>query len=103
MSENDQPQVTELLTEKEAAGRLRIGERTLRDIRNRGEIAFVRIGMRKILYRAEDCEKYIASRLCNETPPQPTMRRTLRRRPDDIIPFSELMKAKGGKFPDYME
>jgi excisionase family DNA binding protein len=97
------PEPTELLTEAEAAARLRIGERTLRDIRNRGEIPYVRIGMRKIFYRAKDCENYIASRLQNDTPPRPTMRRTQRRRAGDIIPFSELMDAKGRKFPDYME
>jgi excisionase family DNA binding protein len=94
--------MTVLLTEKELADRLRIGERTMRGIRQRGEIAYVRIG-RKVLYRAEDCENYIASCVRNHTPPQPTMRRALRRRPGDIIPFSELMEAKGGKFPEYME
>lgn len=80
--------MTVLLTEEEAAARLRIGTRTLRGIRQRGEIAYVPIG-RKILYRAEDCERYIAWCVRNDAPPQPTMRRTLRRRSGGIIPFSE--------------
>ncbi|OWQ95123.1 helix-turn-helix transcriptional regulator [Sphingopyxis witflariensis] len=84
----------ELLTEKEAAARLRISERTLRDIRGRGEIAYVRISARKILYRLEDCDNYIASRVRQNTPLQPTERRTSRKRADGIIPFSQLMREK---------
>lgn len=80
--------MTVLLTEKELADRLRIGERTIRGIRQRGEIAYVRIG-RKILYRAEDCEAYIRSCVRSDTPARPAMHRTLRRRSGDIIPFSE--------------
>ena len=85
--------MTQLLTENEAAARLRIGERTLRGIRQRGEIRYILIGARKIFYRPEDCEEYLAARVRVEdachTEPKPKQR------------------ARGSRgnvlsFPDYM-
>ncbi len=52
--------MTALLTEAEAAERLHISARTLRDIRRQGGIHYVAISRRKILYRPEDCDEYIA-------------------------------------------
>ena len=82
--------MTQLLTEMEAATRLRIGERTLRGIRQRGEIRYILIGARKIFYRPEDCEEYLAARLRVEQP-CPTNRRTQRasRNTGNIVPFSQ--------------
>ena len=58
-SANETPlETTELLTEKEAAARLRISERTLRKIRSSGEIPFVQIGMRKIFYRKDKLPQF---------------------------------------------
>jgi hypothetical protein len=54
---------TELLTEAEAAAYLRIGARTLRELRRQRKIHYVALTERKIAYRLEDCEEYIASRL----------------------------------------
>jgi len=51
----------QLLTEAEAAQLLRIGERTLRELRKARKIRYVAITARKIAYRLEDCEEYIAS------------------------------------------
>ena len=60
--------MTALLTEQEAAARLRIGERTLRDERKRGAIRYVLLGKRKIFYRPEDCDDYVAACLKVEQP-----------------------------------
>ncbi|UKK84715.1 helix-turn-helix domain-containing protein [Sphingopyxis sp. BSN-002] len=82
--------MTQLLTEMEAATRLRIGERTLRSIRQRGEIRYVLIGARKIFYRPEDCEEYLAARLRVEQS-CPTNRKVRRGNGDigKIIPLSQ--------------
>lgn len=50
-----------LLTEAEAAEFLRIGTRTLRELRRARKIHYVALTARKIAYRLEDCEEYIAS------------------------------------------
>lgn len=55
--------MTDLLTEKEAAARLDMGERTLREIRYQGGISYCLMGKRKIRYRPQDCEDYLASRV----------------------------------------
>lgn len=54
---------TRLLTEAEAAQFLRMGTRTLRELRRQRLIRYVALTDRKIAYRLEDCEEYIASRL----------------------------------------
>ncbi len=55
--------MTQLLTEVEAAQLLRMGTRTLRELRRQRKIHYVALTARKIAYRLEDCEEYIASRL----------------------------------------
>ena len=52
-----------LLTEEEAATFLRMSPRTLRDLRRARAIRYVALSARKIAYRVEDCEEYIASRV----------------------------------------
>lgn len=83
-------EMTQLLTEMEAAMRLRIGERTLRGIRQRGEIRYILIGARKIFYRPEDCEEYLAARLRMEQPCQTSTKRRRQRNANvgNIVPFS---------------
>lgn len=58
-----------LLTPKEAAERLLISERTLRDLKRTGAISYVAIGARRIAYREEDIVKFIESRVRQESPP----------------------------------
>lgn len=102
----------ELLTEKEAAARLRISERTLRNIRGQGDIAYVRIGKRIVRYRPEDCDSFIESRVHRAKPPQPTFNNRIqvggerraggeiskalleRQRANGIVPFSQREGAK---------
>lgn len=43
----------ELLTEREAAAVLHVSARTLRDLRSRGMIRYVRPSPRKVFYRAD--------------------------------------------------
>lgn len=52
-----------LLTEEEDATFLRMGTRTLRELRRARQIRYVALSARKIAYRLEDCEEYIASRV----------------------------------------
>ena len=82
-----------LLTPEEAARALGVGERTLRDLRKRGLIRYVAVTERKIMYRPEDCEEYIQSRVRQDEPCQPPQRRhkSTRRRTGNIVPFTKLM------------
>lgn len=57
-----------LLSEDEAAARLMMSRRTLRDARKAGLIRYVQITVRKIAYRPEDCDEYISTRLRVEQP-----------------------------------
>lgn len=83
-----------LLTPDEAAGRLGIGERTLRDLRKRGLIRYVAITERKIMYRPEDCEAFIESRSRVADPAAPKKRppRSVGRRGKVIPLFSEMVR-----------
>jgi hypothetical protein len=85
---------TPILTEAEAARYLRIGERTLRDIRRRGQIRYIALTARKIAYRPEDCEEYLAARVRVEQPCD-TRQKPKRARSQagggKIIPFSKLI------------
>ena len=51
-----------LISEEEAAERLLMHPRTLRKLRQAGEIRYVALAGRKIAYRPEDCEAYVESR-----------------------------------------
>lgn len=52
-----------LLTEEEAAKQLLVHPRTLRKLRQAGEIRYVALAGRKIAYRPEDCLAYVESRV----------------------------------------
>lgn len=80
-----------LLTEREAAERLRVCTRTLRKARHSGLLHYVLIG-RSIRYTFSDLESYI-DRLRQVQPqcpsPTPTRRSTApTRRQGEIVPFS---------------
>ena len=55
--------MTTLLTHDEAAAHLRVCARTLRAIRQRGLIPYVAVTARRILYRVEDLDAYLAGRV----------------------------------------
>lgn len=80
-----------LLTEEEAAERLLMHPRTLRKLRQAGEIRYVALAGRKIAYRPEDCEAYVQSRV-RVQPPMPRSgarpRSVGNRRTGVIVPFS---------------
>lgn len=80
-----------LLTEEEAADRLLVSTRTLRKLRQEGEIRYVALAGRKIAYRPEDCRQYIESRVRVEQPAPVTrgrQRAVGNRRHGNIVPFS---------------
>lgn len=91
----------ELLTEEQAARRLGIGAKSLRKLRQQGLISYVAITTRKILYRPEDCDEYVQSRVRREKPTTPTYNVTRGRaaaRLPRVVPFSEMMRReKEGK------
>lgn len=95
-----------LLSSREAAAEIGVGERTLRDLRRRGLIAYVALTDRLIMYRPEDCADYLASRLrkdepCPETQPSPLKRprpvagRRLAQAGGTVVPFEQLAAQRG--------
>jgi hypothetical protein len=87
-----------LLTEEQAADRLLMHPRTLRKLRQSGEIRYVALAGRKIAYRPEDCEAYIQSRVRQSDPVvihRPRPRAVGNRRSGNIIPFSARQGMRG--------
>ncbi|WP_405052963.1 helix-turn-helix domain-containing protein [Sphingomonas sp. SORGH_AS_0802] len=54
--------MTDLLTPDQAAARLDVSTKTLRRLRQEGHIRYVAITDRKIRYRPDDCDEFVASR-----------------------------------------
>ena len=87
-----------LLTEEQAADRLLMNPRTLRKLRQNGEIRYVALAGRKIAYRPEDCEAYIQSRVRMADPipaPRSRPRAVGNRRSGNVIPFSARQGMRG--------
>ncbi len=87
-----------LLTEAEAADRLRLCTRTLRKERQAGRLRYVLIG-RAVRYTVEDLESYVEQlrQVQPACPPvQPTRRISVSRRPGDrvIVPFTERNRGR---------
>jgi len=61
----------ELLTAAEAAARLKMCERTLRRLRQKGAIPYYETGGRSYSYSVEDCDNYLASRRRQDEAPCP--------------------------------
>lgn len=79
-----------LLTEQEAAERLRLSSRTLRKARAMGTLPYVLIG-RSVRYTVSDLESFIETLRRQSAPcPSPTVpsRRTSARKSARIIPFT---------------
>ncbi|WP_083937517.1 helix-turn-helix domain-containing protein [Sphingomonas sp. PR090111-T3T-6A] len=68
----------ELLTPQQAAKRLHVCTKTLRQLRREGSIRYVAITDRKIRYRPEDCDEFVASR-ARKAPECPSTSRKTRR------------------------
>lgn len=83
-----------LLSPQEAAKRLMVSERTLRDLKKRGAIRYVAVTGRRILYRPEDLAEFVTARVrCDEQVEQP---KSSKRRASvsgagaaNIVPFSQ--------------
>ncbi len=58
-----------LITEAEAAALIRVSPRTLRNLRSRGMIRYIRPSPRKVFYTAEDCAEYLAKQTRQDTAP----------------------------------
>lgn len=87
-----------LLTEEEAADRLLVSTRTLRRLRQDGEIRYVALAGRRIAYRIEDCLNYIENHLRVDEPApmtRPAPKSVGKRRNGNIIPFSARQGARG--------
>jgi hypothetical protein len=91
-----------LLTHDEAAARIRVCAKTLRRIRQKGLIRYVAVTERKIFYRPEDCDAYLASCERVAVPIEPTKRRGPSRRlrnEQNVVSFTarrqERLAARG--------
>lgn len=83
----------ELWTEAEAAARLRMSERTLRELRRVGKIRYVALTTRKIFYRPEDCAEYLEACVkLNDNAPTRPMPKRQPRRAGAIVPFSQQVR-----------
>lgn len=71
--------VTDLLTHDEAAARLKVCAKTLRRLRTEGLIPYVAVTTRKIFYRSEDCDAFLASCVTVAVPSLATRRKSTRR------------------------
>ena len=61
-----------LLTEQEAAEHLHLSPRTLRDLRSKGMIRYIRQSPRKIAYTPDDIAEFIAKHRRQDEPPCPS-------------------------------
>jgi hypothetical protein len=65
--------MADLLTAEQAAARLGMCERTLRKLRQRGEIAYIALTDRKFAYTEADCEDFLSARRRKDEPcPSPS-------------------------------
>lgn len=94
--------MSDLLTHDEAAARLRVCTKTLRQLRQQGLVRYVQVSPRKIFYRPEDCDAYLES--CAQFAPAhaPSQRRGKGRRlrtEQNVVSFSarrqERLAARG--------
>lgn len=77
-----------LLTEPEAAERLKVCARTLRKARDAGRLTYVLIG-RRILYTPEDLQRFIAESTRQGNPmPKTTPTRRTATKAGTVVPFS---------------
>ncbi|WP_339345530.1 helix-turn-helix domain-containing protein [uncultured Sphingomonas sp.] len=91
--------MTVLLTPQEAAARLHLCTKTLRRLRREGHIRYVAITDRKILYRPEDCDEFVASRARKAAECPSTSRITHKAKPrasGRILSFTARRKADDG-------
>ncbi|WP_371432913.1 helix-turn-helix domain-containing protein [Novosphingobium sp.] len=61
--------IRELLTEEQAAKSLGMSARTLRGIRSKGMIRYIRPSPRKVFYAPEDLDDYLAKQTMQDQPP----------------------------------
>lgn len=80
-----------LLTPDQAAERIHVSSRTLRDLKRRGLIRYVAVTERRIAYRPEDCDEFVAARVRVNEPCETRSKpkRPTRRTTSNIIPFSQ--------------
>jgi hypothetical protein len=89
-----------LLTEAEAARRLRVCTKTLRGFRKNGLIRYVALTGRKILYRPEDCDAFVDAKSKTDDPiehPQPRPRaRPARGKAGNVVSFTAMRRERRG-------
>jgi excisionase family DNA binding protein len=90
--------VTALLTHDQAAARIGVCAKTLRQLRKKGLIRYVAVTGRLIKYRPEDIEAFIESRGRVDVPttrPRHAVRPVGIRRSGNIVPFSVRQGIRG--------
>lgn len=76
--------LSHLLTEQEAAARVRLCGKSLGNARRRGEVRYVQLG-RKVFYTEADLAEFVASRNLLAQPALPTPPRGRRRPPGNVV------------------
>lgn len=87
----------ELLKPADAAARLHISERTLRELKRTGAVRYVAVSGRSIRYRPDDLADYINSRVrCDDQHPRRVSRRSvsLSPRANNVVSLSEALANK---------
>lgn len=92
--------MTDLLTPEEAARRIRVSTKTLRQLRREGLIRYVAVTERKILYRPEDCAAFVEARTRTDDPthvaPRPR-RRTAGKKAGNVVSFTARRRERMGQ------
>ncbi len=92
--------LSDLLTPEEAARRIRVSTKTLRQLRRDGLIRYVAVTQRKILYRPEDCAAFVEARLRTDDPQQPPKprprRRTGLKKAGNVVSFTARRRERLG-------
>ncbi len=89
--------MAELLKPADAAARLHISERTLRELKRTGAVRYVAVSGRSIRYRPDDLADYINSRVrCDDQQPRRVSRRSvsLSPRANNVVSLSEALANK---------
>lgn len=87
----------DLLKPADAAARLHISERTLRELKRTGAVRYVAVSGRRIAYRADDLAEYINSRVrCDDAPPAPRKRKrvSVTPRAANVVSLAEALALK---------
>ena len=84
----------ELLTVNEVAERLKVNQQTVRNWIDRGELAAIRVGSRRVRSRREDFEAYLAGSRAGGVSPRTDRMQALETRVEELAARVERLEQK---------